>query len=480
MANPQHIAWLREGVQSWNDRRRRAFFDADLSSEDVSLALGGHGREDIRQISVNLRGINLSCTNLRNATLRDTDLSEAFIGQSDLSNADLRGSVFKGSTLFASSLRNAKLTSTTFANARFWLCDLSLAQFVASNLEATQLWGCNLAGTHLYNAVVKDTEIVASKPWEARLYWPPERVDSPNVSNQPISRISDLLERCRDLRSGHTLGTRLYFRGEPQSGLPLSPTLMRKPILRSVEADMLTDLMIRQPDSFHKIDTVAMEWVFGRHHGLPTRVLDITRNPLVALYFACASDDEHDGCLHVFAVPKQLVLPFNSGRATYIASFAKLSRKDQDLLLGKELENAEVGPEISQMNMIEQQERYRRAREELYSLIEKDSPYLAKRMDWRNLYRVFVLEPQRTFERLKAQSGAFLISAFHERFEQSEIAKWNGEIPVYCHRRLVIPSERKQHLLDDLQSLNITRETLFPGVDEAAHAISQDHLGRSS
>ena len=77
MANPQHLSWLQEGVSSWNERRRTSPFDPDLSSEDISRALGGHEREDIRQISVNLRGINFAGANLSNSTLRDADLTGA-------------------------------------------------------------------------------------------------------------------------------------------------------------------------------------------------------------------------------------------------------------------------------------------------------------------------------------------------------------------------------------------------------------------
>ena len=65
MANPEHVNWLREGVGPWNQRRRESPFDPNLGSEDISRRLGGHEREDIREISVNLRGINLSGADLR-------------------------------------------------------------------------------------------------------------------------------------------------------------------------------------------------------------------------------------------------------------------------------------------------------------------------------------------------------------------------------------------------------------------------------
>ena len=486
MSDPQHIAWLKEGASAWNARRQSQHFDPDLSHEDISRALGGHPREDIRQISVRLRDVNLSGANLSNSTLRDTDLTAATFYMANLNNANLTGSDFTGAQFVGGSSRGAWFRRARLLNTLFVQQDLTAAQFNGSELQGTRFLGCTLASAHLYNESLSGADFILSQPWTALLYWPSDHgnVASEPFDNEEIGGVNDLLDRCREFRAVHGDDVVLYFRGERQRFPAMSPSVMRDPKpdeapLRSVEKEMLDDLMMRQPEAFNGLNSALAQWVLAQHHGLRTRLLDITRNPLVALYNACDGNGNEDGRLHVFGVPGSLIKTFNSDTVSVLASFAKLPRAEQSLLLGKTQSDAPEDALPSRNDHLIGSDPFSKAKAHLYNIIRQERPYFEERIDIRDLFRVFVVEPQRSFERLRAQSGAFLLSAFHERYERNEILRWNQHIPVYSHSVLTLPHGQKESALRELRLLNVTRETLFPSVDEAASTVTQQYLHRA-
>jgi hypothetical protein len=244
----------------------------------------------------------------------------------------------------------------------------------------------------------------------------------------------------------------------------MRPSVMRGG-LGEYESEMLRDVMSRRPQEFGGTASTLAQWVLAQHHLLKTRFLDVTKNPLVALFFVCEDEESQseDGRLHVIAVPPLLVKPFTSDAVSVVSNFAKLTPDEQRFLLGK----GEAPPRFPNAWL-----HYHEAMDRLCQLIQSEKPYFANRIDIRDFFKVLVVEPQQSPERIRAQSGAFLVSAFHERFERDEVLKWNQKIPVYAHYELTIPWRRKTDLIGDLERLNITRETLFPGLDESAKAVT--------
>ncbi len=274
-----------------------------------------------------------------------------------------------------------------------------------------------------------------------------------------VKSIADFLSVVQELQDKHP-GERLYFRGESESSWELRPSVMRDGLIQ-FESEMLTELITRRPDEFSRGDLAISYWVLAQHHGLQTRFLDVTRNPLVALFHACIEAFDETARLHIFTVRREIIKTFNSDTASIIANFAKLPHLEQNLLLSTIAAQSEL--------------EYINALRRLYQLIRGEKPYFEERIEIGDLFRVFIIEPQQSSERIRAQSGAFLASAYHQRFEREEVLRLNDRIPVYAHYTATVPADSKGTIVRELRLLNITRETLFPGLDESARAVTETY-----
>ena len=236
---------------------------------------------------------------------------------------------------------------------------------------------------------------------------------------------------------------------------------------------MLVDLISRRPDEFNGMNSALAKWVLAQHHGLPTRFLDVTSNPLVALFHACDTTTKQNAPCRGWPDPYFLRFRVIWSRhsiaipSAFSPNFARLPSLKQETLLGK--------THYLQTTRIRSENEYPTAMRLLYQLIRQEKPYFEENIEPNVFYGVYAVEPQRSSERIRAQSGAFLVSAFHERFEREEILKWNDETPVYAHYRWIVAADDKQDIIEELRSLDIRRESLFPSLDTAAESILESY-----
>ena len=488
MGSIQHVQWLKEGVDAWNKRRIEKPFNPDLQDEDISGLFGvEHSPLLVKPPVPVLKGIDLSNADLSCSVLENLDLSGSNFRNAILNNARLSGSSLTDATFHHTHLNDAKLRLCNLAGTRFESTWLNSTDLWGSNLEGVEFFLCHLKNARLAYANLLGTSFPLSQPWTATLFPSHNKklISSESDKQDCVDSVDSLMKEVRRLTDRNSDDVVLYFRGESRYAYDweLRPSIMRKPecnekALRPVEGEMLNDLMTSQPEAFNDQDSALAQWVLAQHHRLPTRFLDITRNPLVALFNACHERLGEDGRLHIFTVPRSLIKPFDSDAVSVIANFAKLPRWEKNLLLGK-IEADVKDDAFHRLASINGQELISRAKIRLYDYIRREKPYFQERIDIRDLFSVYVVEPQRMFERIRAQSGAFLISAYYERFEHQEILKCNQDIPMYSHYVRRVPHKSKESMLDDLSLLNVTRETLFPSVDESSDLVTERFLNRS-
>jgi len=463
MANPEHIKWLLEGVYSWNELRRTSYFRPDFEGADLPRIFQTMGQyEEFEEILLN--GIDLSDANLVRTKFSFINLNGA-----NFTNSDLRQACLEHTKLNDAVLHEANLADARLVGAKLNSANLLLANLTNANLERADITGVDLANTVITNANFANTQ-----PWKRNLFL--QKVSPAQYAEElpEIDSIACLLDAIERIATHHIETSQedcgesvvLYFRGESQLGTEscpwvLKPLVMRRKSLRKNEGKMLRELISRRPAEFANMTYALDQTVLAQHYGLPTRFLDVSRNPLVALFNACRDDWDKHGRLHIFAVPESLIKPFNSDTVSIIANFAKLTKDEQDVILGKEMPDHKYALHHSAMLR-------------LYQGVKQEKPYFEERLNIRHLYQVFVVEPQQSSERIRAQSGAFLASAFHDRFEPAKILARNAHIPIYAHYGLVIPKScTKKGILHELQLLNVTAETLSPGLDESSKAIKE-------
>ncbi|WP_374139161.1 MULTISPECIES: FRG domain-containing protein [unclassified Sphingomonas] len=101
------------------------------------------------------------------------------------------------------------------------------------------------------------------------------------------------------------------FRGHSKANYDLRPAIGREKHTESSFAkfeESIFSLFKRESAPFIALALQNdYEWLaLAQHHGLPTRLLDWSFNPFIALYFAVAQNPDEDGALWALRAPKRL------------------------------------------------------------------------------------------------------------------------------------------------------------------------------
>lgn len=278
---------------------------------------------------------------------------------------------------------------------------------------------------------------------------------------------------------------KILFRGEADVSWKQEASLFRgkfetetytKDVNVSLEKDLIDAAKTECPQAFNSCPNAISRLVRMQHYGLPTRLYDVTANPLVALYFSCNIEPEKDGKVMFTKTQTRSIDDVNimAGLVENIESYEDLLTVEKLYFYGKT--------------------------NGIFLMDEKFSDSV-KLWLFQNVTKPFLFQPPFDNERIKRQQGAMIFSpllkispfenerkyrrlekrtTFDEQMKNFTFKKENVDLrSLFEKKEFVIKAEDKKTILRGLDLIGINEAYVYPELEHQLKTIKYQNIPKA-
>jgi hypothetical protein len=278
-----------------------------------------------------------------------------------------------------------------------------------------------------------------------------------------INNIQTLLDVIADFGKNNP-DKQLFFRGQQKSFVSILPSIGRDGYLQN-EDHLFREFITRNPDEFASSMSTFDKLVKMQHYNLPTRLLDVTSNPLVALFFATEEDekyDDADGEFIIYGIPRDKIKFYDSDTVSVISNIAK--RPCDGLNISDVDYDTEMDHDLDRFNKLS---------DIVYLLheIRFEKPHFKSLIKKKHLESIYCVKALLNNRRIINQDGAFLIFGIDQSKENLATYEANDIKP----ERYIVKD--KETIRKSLGSIGITYDKIYPELDTTAEFLRKKYNG---